>query len=182
MRKFYSPNKFNPVVSAFKEYRLISCKIVLVIFTFFISSKASADFTIAAGSSVNASVIAAQSGILTVNGTLNVTRDVSLSNFTSVVINAPGGQIYWNGNYDLTFSANITFDILNNAPGLQPTSGNGNASTRLYIGTTLIAVSSDNANNAAFSFEDFNNAGGLPKFTLTISAANICYGTKLTAT
>ena len=145
-----------------------------------------ADYTVAAGTSVNASTITGQSGILTVNGTLYVNQStVSLLGFTSVIINGPNGQIYWNGNYDLKFSAGITFDINNPALGLQPTAGNGNASTRLYIGSAIIAVSSDNSNNAAYSFEEFNQAGGLSDFTISSSPASpatICYGTAFTAT
>ncbi len=182
MRKFYSLNKCNPVLNAFQRNRLFPFKIALIICSFFMSNKALADYTVAAGATVDASTITGQSGILTINGTLNITRDVSLPNFTAVIINAPGGQIYWTKNYYLTFSANVSFDILNNAPGLQPTAGNGNAATGLYIGSTLIAVQSDNSNKAAFSFESFNGAGGLPRFNLTISAAQACYGSPITAT
>lgn len=143
-----------------------------------------ADYTVTSGASVNASTITAQSGVLTINGTLYVDQGtVNLLNFTSIVINAPNGQIYWNGNYDLKFSGGVTFVINTGAPGLQPTGGN--AATRLYIGSTLIAVSNDNSNNAAFSFADFNAAGGLPLFNISSSPASpatICYGNSFTAT
>jgi len=158
--------------------------VILAFLTAFVSKDCFADYTVASGTSVNASAITAQSGVLTINGTLYVDQGtVNLFNFTSIVINAPNGQIYWNGNYDLKFSASVSFVINTGAPGLQPTGGN--AATRLYIGTTLIAVSNDNSNNAAFSFADFNDAGGLPLFNISSSPASpatICYGNSFTAT
>lgn len=159
--------------------RLITCCMLLLSFC-----QVKANYTVGSGTSVNASTITGQSGLLTVNGTLYVDQNVvSLLNFTSVVINAPNGQIYWNGNYDLKFASNISFNIASNALGLQPTAGNGNASTRLYIGPTVIAVSSDNSQNAAFSFAEFNAAGGLPKFTLSASVASpSCYISGFTTT
>jgi hypothetical protein len=172
----------------FNNFTLLLFNKVLIIsfFTLVLSNRVLADYTITTGTSVNASTITGQSGVLTINGTLYVDQGtVSLLGFTSVIINGPNGQIYWNGNYDLKFSAGISFDINNPTLGLQPTSGNGNASTRLYIGSTIIAVQSDNSNNAPFSFEEFNAAGGLPKFTLTASPTslgNVCYGNTFTAT
>jgi len=183
MRKIYAP-----VFGLFDRLRRLSlAKLIIVsILTLFVTSKASANYTIPAGTSINASTITGQTGTLIIYGTLYVDQNVvSLLGFTSVIINGPDGQIYWNGNYDLKFAAGITFDINNPTPGLQPTAGNGNASTRLYIGSTVIAVQSDNSNNAAFSFEDFNNAGGLPQFTISSSPASpatICYGSPFTAT
>lgn len=169
----------------FNMNKLFKKAVVLTVFLIaFVSKHCFADYTVASGASVNASTITAQSGVLTINGTLYVDQGtVNLLNFTSIIINAPNGKIYWNGNYDLKFSASVSFVINTGAPGLQPTGGN--AATRLYIGATLIAVSNDNSNNAAFSFADFNAAGGLPQFAITSSIASpatICYGTAFTAT
>lgn len=162
---------------------LISNKVIIIaFFSLFFTNKVLASFTVASGSSVNASTLTSQTGILTINGTLHVDANVSLLGFTSVIINGPNGQILWDNNYDLKFAAGTTFDINNPALGLQPTSGN--ASTRLYIGG-LIAVSNDNSNNAPFSFADFNSAGGLPLFAISsspLSPATICYGASFTAT
>ena len=76
-------------------------------------------------------------------------KNVALLNFTNVIINGPDGQIFWDKNYDLIFSSDISFDILNGAPGLQPTGGN--AAMRLYIGNVL-AVSNDKSQAGNFSF------------------------------
>ncbi|MEO6733892.1 MAG: hypothetical protein ABIN01_21900 [Ferruginibacter sp.] len=147
-----------------------------------VAGDASADYTVAAGTTVNASTITSQGGVLTVNGRLNVDiSTVSLLNFTRVVIDGANAQIFWADNSDLKFAAGISFVITNTSLGLQPTSGNGNASTRLYIGPTVIIVSSDNSQNAAFSFEIFNYIGGLPEFTLTTSPTSLCYGDTFTA-
>ncbi|MDP4285209.1 MAG: T9SS type A sorting domain-containing protein [Bacteroidota bacterium] len=158
---------------------------ILSITTLLFSSKVLADYTVPSGPPVDASTIAGQSGVLTINGTLNVQGNVSLLNFTSVIINGPTGQIYWTGNYDLKFASGISF-VINNAGstgGLQPTAGNGNGATRLYIGNVFIAVQSDHANNGDFSFEEFNGMGGLPAFTLSSSTGSpVCYGTTITAT
>lgn len=142
---------------------------------------AKADYTINAGTSIDASTITGGSGVLTINGTLNLSSNVSLPGFTSVIINGPSGQIFWTNNNDLTFAAGTSITINNPAPGLQPTSGNGNASQRLIIGTTVISVSSNNSNNAAFSFGQFNTLGGLPKFTIT-SNSPVCSGSGLSLT
>ncbi|MEO6722735.1 MAG: T9SS type A sorting domain-containing protein [Ferruginibacter sp.] len=140
-----------------------------------------ADYTVASGANINATAITGQSGILTINGTLTMSSNVSLSNFTSVIINAPNGQINWITNADLTFTAGTTIVVNSGAPGLQPISGNGNASQRLIVGGTIISVSSDNSNNAAFSFEEFNQLGGLPQFTITASPA-VCLGSAIALT
>ena len=145
------------------------------VFSCIIRGAAFADYTVAAGSTVNASTITNQSGVLTVNGTLNVSVNTSLPGFTSVIINAPGGQIFWTNNSDLSFAAGISITVNPNAPGLEPTIGNGNASQRLIVGTTIVSVSSDNANNASFSFEEFNGLGGLPRFSIS-SNSPVCNG------
>ncbi|MCW3094106.1 MAG: C-terminal target protein [Ferruginibacter sp.] len=164
----------------------LSCRHKLVfvfMIAFCFSKKVLADYTVAAGTTVNASTLTSQGGVLTINGTLNVDiSTVSLLNFTRVVIDGANAQIFWIGNGDLKFAAGISFVISNTSLGLQPVAGNGNASTRLYIGPTVIIVSSDNSQNAAFSFEIFNYIGGLPEFTLTTSPTTICYGAAFTAT
>ena len=141
----------------------------------FISSAVFADYTIASGATIDASALTGKSGVLIINGKLTVSSNVYLSGFTSVVINAPAGQIYWTNNSDLTFNAGTSIDIDNSSYGLQPTSGNGNASQRLIIGTTVICVSSNNSNNTTFTFEQFNIQGGLPEYTIT-SNSPVCSG------
>ncbi len=165
-------------VMSIRKYLLLR-RVMLGLTFFLMQGVARADYTIPSGSSVNASTLTGQSGVLTINGTLLVSSNVSLLNFTTVIINGPDGQIYWQNNSDLRFTASVTITINNGAPGLQPVGGN--ASKRLIIGTTIIAVSNDNSNNAAFSFDEFNIAGGLPQF-LVSGGATICYGTAFTAT
>ncbi len=152
-----------------------------IAFLLLFSNKVMADYTIAAGSNIDASTLTGQSGVLTINGTLTVNGSVFLSGFTAVIINGPGGNIFWTVNKDLSFNAGILFDVNNPGltGGLQPTGGS--AAKSLTIGGTTIAVSNDNSNNAAFSFAQFNAAGGLPKFTLT-APASVCYGNSLIAT
>ena len=161
--------------------------IIVTIFAFFFTNNALADYTIPSGTTVDASTITAaqQTGILYIYGTLIVSTNVSLSGFTGVEINGPGGSIFWSKNTNLFFNSGISFDIINpgTTGGLQPTGGN--AAMSLTIGSVTIAVSNDNSNNAAFSFAQFNAAGGLPKFTLTsspTSPATICYGASFSAT
>lgn len=178
MKLLFTPSHFYMNNFAGKVLLIFFCVTLLGL------SRAKADYTVASGASVNASTITGQSGVLTINGTLYVDQGtVNLLNFTSVIVNAPNGKIYWNGNNYLNFAGGISFVISTGAPGLQPTGGN--AATRLYIGSVLIAVSNDNSNTAAFSFADFNAAGGLPQFTLTSTPstpATICYGSSFTAT
>ena len=147
---------------------------LLCVLNLIASSTVFADYTIQSGAAVDAKNLTGQSGTLTINGTLNLTQDVTLSGFTSIIINGTG-QIYWNGNYNLTFSAGTTIIINNSGPGLQPTSNNGNGAQRLIIGSTIIAVSSDNANVGEFSFQEFNGLGGLPQYTV-LSNSPVCNG------
>ncbi|MEO6681818.1 MAG: T9SS type A sorting domain-containing protein [Ginsengibacter sp.] len=145
-------------------------KVILFFITLTVlhSFDAKADYTIPAGSTVDASTLLSKTGVLTINGTLLLNSNVDLD-FTSVIINGPNGQIFWNKNVELRFNSGTSI-IINNPgvnSGLQPTEGNGNAAQRLVIGGVIISVSSDNANNAHFSFEQFNSLGGLPKYTIT---------------
>ena len=177
--------KTNKLLSTFKltAGNIVKCTrvtISLAVALFMFIAPAKADYTIASGSNVNASTLTGQSGTLTINGTLTVSSNVSLLNFTTVIINGPDGQIYWSNNSDLTFIGSVSITLNNNAPGLQPTGGN--ASKRLIVGSTIIAVSNDNSNNAAFSFEDFNGAGGLPQFIMSTSVSAICSNSSFTAT
>lgn len=144
------------------------------------AQQSKADFTVAAGSSVRADTISRYDGVLTINGTLSVTRNTVLAGFTKVVINAPAGQIYWSNNSDISFAAGTSISIKPSAPGLRPVGGS--SSQRLWVGATLIAVANDNSGPAALTFDDMNDAGGLPEFSLSLSASTICYGTALTAT
>jgi hypothetical protein len=168
-QSFFSKKFFSQVKYVFRRCVCIGALNMLL------CVPALADYTIASGTTINASTITGQSGVLTINGTLLLNSNQTLSGFTSVIINAPNGQIYWDNNADITFAAGTTIVINNSAPGLQPTLGNGNSSQRLYIGTTLISVSSDNSNIAAFSFEQFNSLGGTPQFNLTYNSS-VCAG------
>ncbi|MEO5648922.1 MAG: T9SS type A sorting domain-containing protein [Ginsengibacter sp.] len=159
----------------------IRASLFFCLFNAFSVMPAFADYTIALGTTVDAKNITNESGVLTINGTLNLTSNVSLLKFTSVIINGTGGKIFWAGNYDLKFAEGTQIVINNQGTtgGLQPTYGNGNASQRMYIGLALIAVSSDNSNVADFSFEEFNGMGGLPQYNIT-SNSPVCSGSTIT--
>ncbi|HXR84107.1 MAG TPA: T9SS type A sorting domain-containing protein [Hanamia sp.] len=159
----------------------IKRSLLFTVMALLISSSVLADYTIPSGTTVDASTITAQSGILTINGTLKISSNVSLSNFTNVIVNAPKGNIYWSNNSDLTFKAGTNLAIDPASLGCQPTTGSGNASQRLIIGSTIIAVSSDKSSNTTFTFEQFNAQGGLPDYTLT-SGSSVCSGSSITAT
>lgn len=160
------------------------CNTALLLVSFFsilfFTQDAKANFTVPAGTIVRADTLSTYSGVLTINGTLNLTSNTVLNGFTSVVINAPNGQIYWTNNSDLFFASGTTIVIKEAALGLRP--GGGNSSQRLWIGSTLMAVANNNSGPAALSFTDINLAGGVPEFTLAVSAVSNCYGTALTAT
>jgi hypothetical protein len=143
--------------------------------TLFVSSSVLADYTIAVGTTVDAGSLTGKSGVLIINGTLSISSNVYLSGFTSVIINAPSGEIYWTNNSDLTFKTGTSIDIDNSSPGLQPTTGNGNASQRLIIGSAVICVSSDHSSNTTFTFQQFNVQGGLPEYAIT-SNSPVCNG------
>ena len=154
---------------------------LVAFFSILCSSKtANANFTAPSGTIVRADTLTAYSGILTINGTLSLTRNTVLPGFTSVVINGRNGQIYWTNNSDLTFATATTIVIKDSAAGLRP--GGGNSSQRLWVGNTLIAVANNNSGPAALTFTDINIAGGIPQFTLAVSAVSICYGSTITAT
>ena len=169
------------IISILKNL-VVAKQFLLVLFLIGFINTAKADYTVIAGSTIDASTITSQSGVLIINGTLTVSANTNLSSFTSVIINGPNGKINWTNNSDLIFSATVSFDNNNTDVngGLQSTGDNG--SQRLYIGTTIIAVSSDNSSNAAFSFAQFNAAGGLPKFNLTSVTSPYCYTPTFNAT
>lgn len=192
----FPPKVFSNLQTIRKTVKCISLKILLhsqrsicnttvgLLLTFFsilfFSKEANANFTVSSGTIVRADTLTAYSGVLTINGTLNLTRNTTLPGFTSVVINGPSGQIYWTNNSDLTFAAGTTIVIKDSAAGLRP--GGGNSSQRLWVGTTLIAVANNNSGPAALTFSDINIAGGIPQFTLAVSAVSICYGSTISAT
>jgi hypothetical protein len=60
----------------------------------FLCASARADYTVASGTNINASTLTGQTGVLTINGTLTVSSNVNLAGFTSIIINAPNGEIY----------------------------------------------------------------------------------------
>lgn len=138
-----------------------------------------ADYTVASGTNVNASTLVGQSGVLTINGKLTVSSNVTLSGFTTVIINAPDGQIYWSNNSDLTFSEGTSINIVPGALGLQ--SNGSNSSQRLIIGSVIIAVSNDKSEVAVFDFNQINQLGGLPHYIASYSSP-ACSGTSFTAT
>ena len=147
-----------------------------------LSNNVFADYTVTAEGPVNASALTGESGVLTINGRLVINSNQTLSGFTTVIINGPDGNIYWENNSDLAFPNVTIFQIKslsnpNLSGGLQPTAGNGNGAQRLYIGDVLIAVSSDNASNGIYSFEDFNKELGLPIVTGNL---DICVGSTTT--
>ena len=94
-------------------------------------------------------------------------------NFTTVLMRTSNGTIFWANNSNLVLPNCTIFNIQTVSPGLEPTGGN--ASQALFIAGVRVAVSNDNSNNAAFSFAQFTELGGLPKFTLT-SNSPICNG------
>lgn len=175
----YEPLNFNnnmPVSkrTLFSSVGIIKKLSLFCVLNLFISLTAFADYTVQAGTTVDAKNLTGQSGVLTINGTLNLSQDVILAGFTSIIISG-NGQIYWTKNYSLTFQEGTSIVINSAAPGLQPTAGNGNGAQRLIIGNTIIAVSSDNSNVGEFSFQEFNNLGGLPQYTL-LSNSPVCNG------
>jgi hypothetical protein len=152
-------------------------KLVLLFFgSVFMCLSSSADYIVANGVTINAASLVGQSGILTINGTVTVSSDVTLAGITDVIINAPNGKIYWSNNSNLIFSVGSNITINNSAPGLQASGSNG--AQRLYIGNAIVAVSSDNANNADFSFAEFNQLGGLPKYNINFNS-NVCSGSAI---
>lgn len=160
---------------------IIKKSALLGVIFIFISTNVFADYTIPSGTTIDASTITGQSGVLTINGTLKISSNVYLANFSSVIVNAPNGQIYWTNNSDLTFKTGTSIFIDPASLGCQPISGNGNASQRLIIGSTIIAVSNDKSSNTTFTFQQFNTQGGLPDYTIT-SSSSVCSGTSITAT
>jgi hypothetical protein len=161
---------------------LVFKTLFIAVFTLFFAGKSLADYTINAGQNIDASTITGQSGVLTINGTLTISSDVSLSGFTSVIITCPG-EIFWSANKTLTFAAGTSVEVNNyttgSGCGLQPEGLN--AAMRLTIGSITIAVSNTTSNNAAYSFAEFNNAGGLAAFTLT-GSSSICYTSSFSVT
>jgi hypothetical protein len=165
---------------------LVFKTIFIAVFSLFFAGKSLADYTINAGQNIDASTLTVQSGVLTINGTLTVTgnQSVSLLGFTSVIITCPG-QIFWTGNGNLTFAGGTSIEVnpasgCSSAYGLQPEGGS--ASAALVVGSIRIAVSNNNSNNAAYSFKEFNNAGGLAAFTITGSSSPMCYGSPFSVT
>lgn len=168
MRRFYASVSEKRI--AFKKTAFF------LLINLLLAANTFADYTVPVGQAINASTITGQSGVLTINGTLNVDKDIALSAFTTVILNAPAGQIFWVKNYTLTFAEGTNIVINTGAPGLQPVGGS--AAQVLQIGTTIVSVSNDNSNKGDFSFTQFNSQGGLPQYTIT-SNAPVCAGTAL---
>lgn len=170
-----------PINIFFSPKGIMKKLLLLCVLNVFAATTVLADYTVPAGTTIDASTLTGQSGVLTIYGTLNLTQNVTLPNFTSVLIKG-NGQIYWKTNpCNLTFSEGTTISIDNTSPGLQPISGNGNGSQTLNVGSTVIAVSSDNSNKALFSFEQFNSFGGLPQYTMA-SNSPVCTGASVSMT
>jgi len=110
-------------------------KVILVaVASVLFSNKVMADYTVASGATINANTITGQTGVLTINGRLDLTSDVSLAGFTSVIINAPNGQIYWNNSsIILTFAAGTGMVISKNALWLQTIESNGNRLKKMLV-------------------------------------------------
>ena len=173
--------KSSPINIFFSPKGIMKKLLLLCVLNVFAATTVLADYTVPAGTTIDASTLTGQSGVLTIYGTLNLTQNVTLPNFTSVLIKG-NGQIYWKTNpCNLTFSEGTTISIDNTSPGLQPISGNGNGSQTLNVGSTVIAVSSDNSNKALFSFEQFNSFGGLPQYTMA-SNSPVCTGASVSMT
>lgn len=149
---------------------LVFCAISLLI-----STATFADYTIPAGTTVDASTLTGETGQLTIYGTLNVSTDVALTGFTYVIISGSNAQIFWTNNSNLTFAKGIPIVVTGSALGLQPTTGNGNGSQRLLSGDVIVAVSSDHANNSLYSFEQFNGIGGLTESAIEAGALPVTF-------
>lgn len=181
MRKFYllSLRKSGPT----SIYGSINLKRFLFFcaFNILLSVNSFADYTIPAGTTVDATTLTSQGGTLTINGTLSLPKNTNCTLiFMSVIINAPSGKIYWEQNGVLTFPEGTTIVINNpnSVPdiGLQPTGGTANQA--INIGGIVIAVSNDNSNKGDFSFAQFNAQGGLPQYTIT-SNSPVCAGNSI---
>jgi hypothetical protein len=170
----------NPAITLFSPAGIIKKLLLFGVLNLIASATVLADYTISQNTTIDAKTLIGQSGVLTINGTLNLTQDVILSGFTSVIISG-NGQIYWSKNYSLTFQEGTSIIINSPALGLQPTSGNGNGAQRLIIGSTIIGVSSDNASVGEFSFQEFNSLGGLPQYNL-LSNSPVCDGNAISMT
>ena len=84
--------------------KIFTYRIFLSLCALLFSNQVLADYTVIDGQIIDASFITGQSGVLIVNGTLNVSsKNVVLNNFTSVIINGPNGKIFWIDNVDLSF-------------------------------------------------------------------------------
>jgi hypothetical protein len=127
---------------------------ILLAMTLFCSFQAFADYSVPTEATVNATTLTGHSGVLTINGTVQLNSNVSLPNITSIIINGPSGNIIWQNNSDLVFAAGTIFIVTSNATGVGLLPITGSASQRLVIGGVIIAVANSSANNASFSFAD----------------------------
>ena len=96
----------NVIIFKVKEIRLaVSRSKALALFfgSVIMCLSASADYVVANGANINAASLVGQSGVLTINGTLTLSSDVTLAGITDVIINAPNGNIYWSNNSNLIF-------------------------------------------------------------------------------
>ncbi|MEO6454997.1 MAG: hypothetical protein ABIN97_13025 [Ginsengibacter sp.] len=166
--------KNNNAPGYFPANKLMRCFILIAFIFSFAETVLATSYTVS--TNVDASTLAART-----EDTLYIDAIVTLSSnqtwdFNAVIMRAPNGTIFWANNSNLSLPNCVTFNIetgLPGAPGLEPTGGN--ASKLLILAGVKVAVSNDNSNNAAFSFEEFTYIGGLPKFTITTNSP-ICNG------
>lgn len=134
-------------------------------------------------SPVNASTLTARTeDTLYVDDVITISSNTTWTwNFKVVILRAPNGTIFWQTNGTLSLPNCTLFEIQTSpqAPGLQPIGGS--ASKVLEINGIKIAASNTTSSNAAYSFDQFNQLGGLPTFTIT-SNSPVCEGTALSVT
>ncbi len=104
----------------------------------------------------------------TVKSTLEITANFTLP--TQSVLLTNYGQILWTKNVTLSLPTNAVLFITDNG-GLAPVGGN--AAIILEIGGRKFGVSSNNANNATFTFAELNASGGTINAVLT-TPASVC--------
>lgn len=98
-------------------------------------------------------------GALTINGQMRLTpNQVVYVNAASTIVTKDLGSIYFEGNADLRFPANMAISVF--PGGLLPPDGNCNASKRIYIGNILFSTCNGNGPGSPISFLDLMQANG----------------------
>ncbi|GGD18462.1 T9SS sorting signal type C domain-containing protein [Flavobacterium orientale] len=100
-----------------------------------------------------------QFGTLTINGQLYLSPNQNVYvNASATVVTENEGSIYFQGNADLRFPANMPISVF--PYGLLPPDGNCNASKRVYIGTILFSTCNGNGPGDPISFLELMEANG----------------------